>query len=114
MATSSLYAQRAKSQVFAADWDAAINEAIDGVEEELIRRAREGVEKAVFFGGKQIGTIQVHSNDLLMFLARARRPEIYARASGQAVPPVHEMTEAEASEEFDRRLRRVQARGREG
>ena len=93
--TSSLYRQRAQSQAFAADWDAAISEASDTVEEELTRRARDGVEKPVFYGGKQIGTMRIHSNDLLMFLAKSRRPEIYNRGAAAGAQPVHEMTEAD-------------------
>jgi len=111
--TSSLYRQRADSASFAAEWDAAINEAIDTVEEELIRRARDGVEKPVFYGGKQIGTMRIHSNDLLMFLAKARRPEIYNRGAAQAVQPVHEMTDEEANAELDRRLAAIEAWSRE-
>ena len=112
MPTSSLYRQRAESASFAAEWDAAISEAIDTVEEELIRRARDGVTKPIFYGGKQVGTMQMHSNDLLMFLAKARRPEIYNRAAVQVAPPVHEMTEEEANAELDRRLAAIEARSR--
>ena len=113
--TSSLYRRRARSQAFAAEWDAAINEAIDSVEEELIRRARDGVERPVFYGGRQIGTMQVHSNDLLMFLARARRPEIYDRAAaaaraGGSPQAAQDMSEAEAGAEITRRIERMRGK----
>ena len=47
------------------------------MEREAYRRAVKGVEKPVYRGGQLVGTIREYSDSLLMFLLRARRPELY-------------------------------------
>ncbi|MBA4049202.1 MAG: terminase [Sphingomonas sp.] len=79
---SALYDHRARHSGFAKAWDEAIGEALDELEQAVIDRAKDGVEKPVFFGGNQIGTVRSYSDALAMFLLRARRPEVYARLSG--------------------------------
>lgn len=106
VSSSSLYRHRAINALFAKAWDAAIGEALDALEEVLIERARDGVEKPVFFGGKVTGTVRVYSDQLGMFLLRARRPQIYDRAANGG-QPVSEMSDKEAKAEFQRRLERV-------
>jgi hypothetical protein len=41
------------------------------------------VEKPVFFGGKQVGTVRNYSDALAMFMLKAKRPEVYARLSAE-------------------------------
>lgn len=110
--SSTLYRQRARFAAFARQWDEAMNEALDMLEEVLIERARDGVEKPVYYGGEQRGTVRVYSDTLGMFMLRAKRPEIYNRGtvSPQAPEPIEEMTEAEAKAEFERLLARAQGR----
>jgi hypothetical protein len=52
-------------------------QATEVLEREAWRRAREGHAEPVFQHGKQVGTIQRYSDQLLMFLLRARAPERY-------------------------------------
>ena len=52
-------------------------QATEILEKEAWRRAREGHAEPVFQHGKQVGTIQRFSDQLLMFLLRARAPERY-------------------------------------
>lgn len=52
-------------------------QATEVLEKEAWRRAREGHAEPVFQHGKQVGTIQRYSDQLLMFLLRARAPERY-------------------------------------
>jgi hypothetical protein len=52
-------------------------QATEILEKEAWRRAREGHAEPVFQHGKQVGTIQRYSDQLLMFLLRARAPERY-------------------------------------
>ncbi len=47
------------------------------LEDEAIRRARDGVTIPVFYAGKEVGAIRRPSDTLLMFLLRAHRPERY-------------------------------------
>lgn len=79
ISTSSLYAHRAANPGFAALWDEAINVAMDELENALIERARDGVERPVYFAGKQVGAVRTYSDALGMFLLKAKRPEVYNR-----------------------------------
>lgn len=109
IASSTLYGQRARSPGFARAWDAAMAEALDTLEEVLIARARDGVEKPVFYGGEVKGTVRVYSDQLAMFLLRARRPEIYDRVTPlPGAAPSADVSEAEARDEFARRLKKIQ------
>lgn len=106
IATSTVYKYRAKNAAFAAEWDAAVAEALDELEDALIQRAKHGVEKPVYYGGSQVGTVRTYSDTLGMFLLKARRPEQYARLQTIA-DDAATMGEAEARAEVDRRLDRL-------
>jgi hypothetical protein len=45
------------------------------MEEEARRRAIDGVNKAVYHKGKIVGYEKVYSDNLLMFMLKARRPD---------------------------------------
>jgi len=51
--------------------------AMNMLEGEARRRAFNGTPKPVFYKGKQVGAIMEYSDQLLMFLLRAGRPEKY-------------------------------------
>jgi hypothetical protein len=112
LAVSALYRHRANHAGFKAEWDAAVAEAVDAVEEAVMARVRDGVEKSVYYGGKEIGTVRNYSDALAMFILKSKRPEVYARMTpnmDQASEPVDAMTEAEAESEFDRRIARLKS-----
>ncbi|MFN3232926.1 MAG: terminase [Alphaproteobacteria bacterium] len=79
---SAAYACRHRDESFARAWDEAIDAALDGLEEELLRRAREGVEKPVHYQGKLIASTRNYSDQLAMFLLKARRPEVFGDSGG--------------------------------
>ena len=54
--------------------------ALDQLEEALLSRAREGVAKPVHFQGKEVGAVRTYSDQLAMFLLKARRPEVFGDA----------------------------------
>ena len=56
---------------------AADVQATETLEHEAWRRARDGVAEPVYQHGKLVGTVQRFSDSLLMFLLRARRPDVY-------------------------------------
>jgi len=70
-----------EAQAFARDYAAALDQFSDSVELELKRRAIDGVEREtpIFYKGEQVGTrvTRVYSDRLLMFLAKALRPQRY-------------------------------------
>ena len=58
-------------------YQAAVNDALDSLEEEARRRAHDGWQEPVYQGGKQVGTVQRFSDNLLMFLLKGKRPEVF-------------------------------------
>ena len=108
LAHSTVYRQRTLSKAFAADWDNAVAEALDALEEAVLGRVRDGAPRPVFYAGEQVGTVRQYSDALAMFILKSKRPEIYNRLP-QAVSEADEMTEAEAEAEFDRRMARLKA-----
>lgn len=115
LATSTVYAQRGKSAGFAAEWDAAVTEALDALEEELVQRVRQGVEKPVFYGGQQVGSVRHYSDALAMFILKARRPDVYGRVVAERAAAEQgegdEPSQDEARAEVLRRLARLGASG---
>ncbi|MBA14862.1 MAG: hypothetical protein CMN73_00695 [Sphingomonas sp.] len=104
LSSSTVYAHRARYPGFARDWDAAISEALDELESQLMDRARNGVEKPVYYRGEVVGSVRTYSDSLGMFLLRAKRPEVYDRVGGIAPPSAPRITEAEAKAEVLRRI----------
>jgi hypothetical protein len=111
--TSTLYRQRGKSASFAAEWDAAVAEALDELEDILTERAKHGVEKPIFYAGESRGTMRIYSDALAMFILKARRPEIYDRVQAAAHGTADEANEIDAMAEIQRRIERL-APGAEG
>jgi hypothetical protein len=71
------YKTRDEDEAFAQAWDDALDDALDGMEEEVYRRGVEGVLKPVYQGGKKVGSIREYSDTLLIFRLKAERPEKY-------------------------------------
>lgn len=62
---------------FKARWDEAVEAGIDLMEDEALRRAKDGVTKPVYYQGEVCGEVQEYSDTLLIFQLKARRPEKY-------------------------------------
>ena len=69
------YTTRYKDEDFAAQWDEAMQVAVDALEAEARRRAVEGVDEPVYYKGQLIDTIKKYSDNLLITLLKAHRPE---------------------------------------
>lgn len=76
------YKRRREDHAFAAEWDAALDCALDDLEGALRKRAVEGVEKPVYYGGKQCGSSVSYSDNLGMFLLRGRRKDVFGDGKG--------------------------------
>lgn len=72
---------RNRDAEFAKKWDDAVDAAGDILEDEAIRRAVDGVEKAVYFQGKIVGYESHYSDQMLMFLLKGNRPDKFASRS---------------------------------
>ena len=66
---------------------AAETEATEHLEREAWRRAHDGIAEPVFQHGKQVGTIQRYSDNLLMFLLKARAPDRYGTKVDVSMAP---------------------------
>jgi hypothetical protein len=74
---ATVYEARTKEPAFAALFDAAIEQSTQFMEQEAQRRATHGTEKPIYQGGKLVGVIREYSDQLLMFMLKARRPAVY-------------------------------------
>ena len=79
---SYVYDCRRRDAAFGAAWADALEEAADRLELEALRRAVDGVDEDKFFQGAVVGQITRYSDNLLMFLLRARRPALFNRQMG--------------------------------
>jgi hypothetical protein len=70
---------------YAEAFEDARERAIEAMVAEARRRAVEGVQEAVYYEGKVCGHRQRYSDNLLMFLLKAARPEVYAERAQVAV-----------------------------
>jgi len=77
--------EREENPNFALAWEAAMEHAIDALELEARRRAVEGIEVPVFYKGEQVATKREYSDQLLMFLLKGRRKQVFAGDEGQAI-----------------------------
>ncbi len=64
----------ANNPEFAAAVEEATDDAIDLVEEQIRKRAIDGVQEPVFYQGAKCGEVTKHSDTLLMFLAKKLSP----------------------------------------
>ena len=72
-----MYELRDQDEAFAKAWDEAIDEAMDVAEGEIYRRAVRGTVRRVFYKDQEIDRVREYSDTLLIFLAKAHRPEKY-------------------------------------
>ena len=70
------YRTRNRSKAFRLLWDDALEQAVDLLDGEARRRAT-GIKRDVWYAGEKVGTENVYSDSLLMFLLRAHRPNLY-------------------------------------
>ena len=77
MSRQGTYNQKEKDSKFAALWEEALANYIDGLEAEVDRRAFEGNDKPVWHRGEKVGSIKEYSDLLAMFRLKGLRPGMY-------------------------------------
>jgi len=70
-----VYQLRENDPDFGAAWDDAVEVGTDRLEDEVMRRAKDGTLKPVFYKGKRCGSVREFSDTLAMFNLKGRRPE---------------------------------------
>jgi hypothetical protein len=74
---NTVYLWRELDEAFAMAENQARSTFADGLEEEAVRRARDGYDRPVYQGGELVGYERVYSDNLLWKLLQAVRPEKY-------------------------------------
>lgn len=74
---STVYQERQRNEDFALAWADIELETTEAMEREAFRRGVEGVEKPMVSAGKLVTTVREYSDTLLIFMLKARKPEMY-------------------------------------
>ncbi|SEB24778.1 terminase [Paraburkholderia sartisoli] len=102
VARQTVYAWRESDAEFAAAWQRAEKLGVEGMKDEVKRRAFDGVDEPVFYQGAECGTIRKYSDTLAMFLIKAHDPA-YRDSSrvdiGNADGKPFEISDADAATE---------------
>jgi hypothetical protein len=77
IARTAVYQWRKDDAAFAKRWEDALAIGADSLEEEAVRRAREGVDEPVFYKGDICGAVRKYSDTLLIFLLKGAKPSKY-------------------------------------
>ena len=84
----SLYRLKGEDEEFAARWEEALQLGVERLQDDAMKRALDGVERPVWRGGKQVGSVQQYDNRLMQFLLKAHRPETYGDRSRAGTSPL--------------------------
>ena len=101
-------AWRATDTAFAQQWDDAVEQGTDSVEDQVLRRAVLGWDEPVFHHGKQVGTKRVYDSTLAIVLLNGRRPEKYKRVSTASLAKA-EAKESGADDQRERIMAKLRA-----
>jgi hypothetical protein len=71
------YSRRKTDQYFRIAWDRAVSVGTRLLEQEAARRAYYGTLRGVYYRGVKCGVERTYSDTLMIFLLKARRPEVY-------------------------------------
>lgn len=72
-----IYHWRQEDEEFANEWKEALKIGVEALEDEMMRRAFDGVDKPIYYKGEKIDTIKQYSDLLAIFLAKGALPEKY-------------------------------------
>jgi len=75
-------------EAYPARFTAAMDQAADLLEQEARRRAVAGIDKPIYQGGQQVGTVRQYSDLLLIFLMKGAMPEKYRERIDQRTETV--------------------------
>ncbi len=75
--TSTLQRYRRDNEHFADLWNEALEAAANVLEDEAVRRARDGVLEPNFYKGDIVGHTRKFSDSLMMFMLRGLKPDTY-------------------------------------
>ncbi len=82
---SAHYEWKRADRTYPERFEAARIEAAEALEDEAVRRAREGVLEPIFYQGVGCGAKRVYSDGLLQFLLRGALPEKYRQTGSMEI-----------------------------
>jgi hypothetical protein len=94
LSRTAIYKTRENDAEFASQWDEAIEEGVEQLEDEARRRALHDIAEPVFYKGEECGSVRRYSDTLLIFLLKAHKPAKYkdraeiTGANGQPLIPL--------------------------
>jgi hypothetical protein len=77
LSRSTVYEWRDSDETFRAAWDAAVQRGTEALIDEAVRRGKDGVTKGIYYQGRRVDDLTEYSDTLLMFMLKARRPELF-------------------------------------
>lgn len=110
LSARSAYQLRQRDSHFAAQWQQALQIALDELEALLIDRVRQGTETGVYAGGILVGRERVYSDRLAMFVLNRHRPAGFAARVAEQTEAGADRTDAISL--IEERLARIR-QGRE-
>lgn len=72
-----VYRYRGQDAEFDEAWQEVYEHGTERLEAEAFRRAVKGTQKPIYHLGKRVGSVREYSDSLLMFLLKARKPDMY-------------------------------------
>lgn len=70
-----LYEWREVDPDFRADWEKALRLGCEALEDEAVRRAKDGVLEPVFYKGEEVGVVRKYSDTLMIFMLKGNKPD---------------------------------------
>lgn len=108
------YRHRRAYEGFANEWDEALGMGVGTLEDEAVRRARDGVEESVFYKGEIVGQVRKYSDTLLIFLLKSHKPDTYRERREITgfiqTDDVTELTPGRAAERMEQILKSAEKR----
>jgi hypothetical protein len=107
LSDTTVYRHRQQSEEFRARWAAALAEGFERLETMMLDRALNGIEKPVWYGGKQVGTMTEYSDRTALALLAQHRGSVRGTTM-----PAHDMSTDEWRTFWDGRMSDMQRRMR--
>jgi hypothetical protein len=76
-----VYGWRDADPEFKLKWEAALDRGTDALEDEAVRRAKEGTDRPVFYKGEVCGAVREYSDTMLIVMLKARRQDKFGDQS---------------------------------
>jgi hypothetical protein len=77
LARETAYYWKSRDLDFSAAWDEAMERGLDALEDEVMRRAKDGVAEPVYYQGRVVGETPRYSDVLAMFILKSKRRDVW-------------------------------------